>query len=114
MIENRVNKVLNEKEWSFADLQDMNGLVNDIATMLYDEMSAKDKLELIWEDIGEDFYRIVSTRLKEQVAIIVKDELMNANVNFNREDNKNEISKRSVGGKPSKKRTSNEKTNSEE
>ena len=52
MIENRVNKVLNEKEWSFADLQDMNGLVNDIATMLYDEMSAKDKLELIWEDIG--------------------------------------------------------------
>ena len=109
----RIQEMLQEKQWTFADMQDMASIVDEFASRLYGEMSAKEKLDYIWEEIGVDFQRILTTKLKEEVAIQVKELLMNANINFNGGD-ENEISKRSVGGKPSAKRTTNEKKDSEE
>ena len=113
MIDERVKEMLKEREWSFVDLQDINSVVKNFAETLYDELSAKEKLDLVWHVVGEDFQRLVITSLRENVADIMKVELIHAKINFN-EDDKDEISKRSVGGKPSKKRTTDEKKDSEE
>jgi len=133
MIEEKVKELLNEKEWTFADLQDMNAVVKGMVEVLYDELSAKEKLDMIWESettevlsyntldeelipmpFGVMFQGLVKDELTWEVMKIVKVELMNANVNFNTEEDKNEVPKRSVGRKPSKKRPTNEKTNSKE
>ena len=109
----RIEEMLQEKQWTFADMQDMTGIVDEFAGRLYNEMSAKEKLGYVWEEIGADFQRILSTKLKEEVVVQVKELLMNANINFNGDGN-NEVPKGSVGGKPSEKRTTNEKKDSEE
>jgi len=133
MIEEKVKELLNEKEWTFADLQDMNAVVKGMVEVLYDELSAKEKLDMIWESettevlsyntlddelipmpFGVMFQGLVKDKLTASVIEIVKKALMNANVNFNTEEDKNEVPKRSVGRKPSKKRPTNEKTNSKE
>ena len=37
-IRNRVRELLNEKEWTFADLQDMEGIVKEFADILEKEL----------------------------------------------------------------------------
>lgn len=124
MIEEKVIKMLKAKEWTFADLQNMSGVVEEFTDKLYEELSAQEKMKLIWEvDItpyngeeeipfGKIFYSVANDTISEKVVNIVKKELMNANVNFNGDDKnekkRNRISERSVGRKPSKKRTTDE------
>ena len=134
-IRNRVRELLNEKEWTFADLQDMEGIVKEFADILEKEldygfiarMCEGEPIEQMLREAAESgdyyahgistfgglFYRVRHKSLKGWVAQYLKEELLNANVNFNGGD-KNEVPKGSVGGKPSKKRTTDEKKNSEE
>ncbi len=123
-IENRVRELLNEKEWTFADLQNMENIVREFADILEKELDygfiarlceAEPIVEYMSKEttFGDLFWRIRQSTLQSYVAKYLKEELMNANVNFNGGD-KNEIPKGSVGGKPSKKRTTDEKKNSEE
>ena len=105
--------MLQEKHWTFAEMQNMGELVDSFASRLYDEMSAKEKLDYIWAEIGSDFQRILTTKLKESVALQVKGLLMNANINFNG-GIENEISKRSLGRESPKERPSDETSDSEE
>jgi len=135
MMKERILEMLNEKEWTFADLRDMTVIVKGMVETIYDELSAKDKLDMIWESettevlsyntldnklipmpFGVLFQGLVKDELTAVVIETVKTELLNANVSFgkNKEDNKNEISKRSVGGKPHKKRPTDEAAESEE
>ena len=112
-IDDRVKTMLKDKDWTFAELQNMTSVVEGFADSIYAELSAKEKLDLVWEDIGHEFYSIASTKLKESVANAVKAELTTAKINFNKkEDNTNEVSESSVGGKSSKTRTTNEKKGS--
>lgn len=112
-IDDRVKTMLKDKDWTFAELQNMTSVVEGFADAIYAELSAKEKLDLVWEDIGQEFYSIASTKLKESVAKAVKAELTTAKINFNKkEDNTNEVSESSVGGKSSKTRTTNEKKGS--
>lgn len=112
-IDERVKIMLKDKDWTFAELQNMTSVVEGFADAIYAELSAKEKLDLVWEDIGQEFYSIASTKLKESVAKAVKAELTTAKINFNKkEDNTNEVSESSVGGKSSKTRTTNEKKGS--
>ncbi len=61
----------------------------------------------------EDTFRtIVMTHIKGEVAGTIRNMLDGATVNFG--GNKNEVSERNVGGKSHKKRTTDEKNNSEE
>ena len=134
-IRNRVKELLIEKEWTFADLQDMEGIVKEFADILEKELDygfiarmcegepiAKMLQEAAKEGdyyahgidtFGGLFYRVRQNALKGWVAQYLKEELLNANVNFNGGD-KNEVPKGSVGGKSSKKRTTDEKKDSEE
>ena len=123
-IRNRVKELLIEKEWTFADLQDMEGIVKEFADILEKELDygfiarlceAEPIVEYVSKEttFGDLFWRIRQSTLQSYVAKYLKEELMNANVNFNGGD-KNEVPKGSVGGKPSKKRTTDEKKNSEE
>ena len=123
-IENRVKELLIEKEWTFADLQDMESIVKEFADILEKELDygfiarlceAEPIVEYMSKEttFGDLFWRIRQSTLQSYVAKYLKEELMNANVNFNGGD-KNEVPKGSVGGKASKKRTTDEKKNSEE
>ena len=134
-IRNRVKELLIEKEWTFADLQDMEGIVKEFADILEKEldygfiarMCEGEPIEQMLREAAESgdyyahgistfgglFYRVRHKSLKGWVAQYLKEELLNANVNFNGGD-KNEVPKGSVGGKPSKKRTTDEKKDSEE
>ena len=40
MIEEKVIKMLKAKEWTFADLQNMSGVVEEFTDKLYEELSA--------------------------------------------------------------------------
>ena len=123
-IENRVKELLIEKEWTFADLQDMESIVKEFADILEKELDygfiarlceAEPIVEYMSKEttFGDLFWRIRQSTLQSYVAKYLKEELMNANVNFNGGD-KNEVPKGSVGGKSSKNRTTDEKKNSEE
>tara|TARA_B100000287_G_scaffold426035_1_gene473304 strand:+ start:2345 stop:2758 length:414 start_codon:yes stop_codon:yes gene_type:complete len=134
-IKDRVKELLIEKKWTFADLQDMESIVKEFADILEKEldygfiakMCEGEPITKMLEEAAESgdyyahgidtfgglFWRVRQNALKGWVAQYLKEELMNANVNFNG-GIENEISERSVGGKPSKKRTTDEKKDSEE
>jgi len=122
MIEEKVKQRLNQKQWTLAELQDMVGLVSVFSDEIYSEMNAKEKLDMVWEEpinnvqqanFGRLFYHIVIAKISEEVAVVLKKLLMNANVNFNG-GNKNEVSEGSMGGQSLEERSSDEKTDSEE
>lgn len=119
-IENRIKELLNEKEWTFADLQNMEGIVEKFTDILEEELDygfiarlcegfpiveivkeTRGDGEPLYQTFGELFWFVRQNTLKQWVARYLKEELLNANVNFNGED-KNEISERSVAGKPQK------------
>ena len=122
MIEEKVKQRLNQKQWTLAELQDMVGLVSVFSDEIYSEMNAKEKLDMVWEEpinniqqanFGRLFYHIVIAKISEEVAVVLKKLLMNANVNFNG-GNKNEVSEGSMGVQSLEERASDEKTDSEE
>tara|TARA_Y100001937_G_C7125550_1_gene334732 strand:- start:303 stop:704 length:402 start_codon:yes stop_codon:yes gene_type:complete len=132
IIEEKVREMLKGRQWTFADLQDMNAVVMEMVENLYDKISAKDKLDMIWKSetthamsyntldnemipmpFGVLFQGLVKDELTARVIEVVTIELMNANVNFNG-GNKNEVSEGSMGGQSLEERSSDEKTDSEE
>tara|TARA_R110002167_G_scaffold98348_2_gene258864 strand:- start:524 stop:904 length:381 start_codon:yes stop_codon:yes gene_type:complete len=126
-MKDKVNKILSSREWTFADLANMSELVKQFSEEIYNELNAKEKLELVWNlDVADDehhfmkfgnyFNILVLEQIQIQVASILQEQLLTANVNFNenKEDETNEISERSLGGKSPTKRTANETNDSEE
>ena len=124
-MKDKVEKILSSREWTFADLTNMSQLVKDFSEEIYTQLDSKEKLSIVWEkdisniqSFGSFFQTLVTEEIQLQVASILQEQLINANVNFsnnkNKEDEKNDISKRSLGGKPLKERTSDEKKDSEE
>jgi len=111
-IEEKTKELLSNRNWTFGQLQSMSSIVDEFTEIIYAELEPKEKMDLIWNtDIepyfsaqrpfGELMQMMVKYSISETIAIYLKDELLNANVNFNGEDN-NEISERSVAGKPQK------------
>lgn len=125
MIREIIHEKLREKKWTFGEIANVSDIVKELAEYAYDKMTAKEKLDLIWNDklvpipgpLPEEFGQLfgiqVENKLAAEIAIIIKEELSDATVMF-KEDNKNEISETSVGGKPHKKRTTISKSDSEE
>ena len=124
-MKDKVEKILNAREWTFADLTNMSQLVKDFSEEIYTQLDSKEKLSIVWEkditniqSFGSFFQTLVTEEIQLQVASILQEQLINANVNFsnnkNKEDEKEDISKGSLGGKPLKERTADEKKDSEE
>ena len=108
------------KAWTFNEIASLSSSIDQIVTELYSEMNLIERFELVKETKINDtmvgsFYadmlkEICMTHLKAEVAGTIKDMLNTATVNFG--GNKNEVSERSVGGKPHKERTTDEKKDS--
>ena len=121
MIEDKVMKKLKGKVWTFNEISQINVLIDTIKEDMYNELNAKEKLDLVWDKkidsegktFGVFFKSNVDYVLTEQIAIIIKSKLEDARINFNEDDN-NEISKRSLGGEPHKGRSPNETSDSKE
>ena len=125
-MKDKVEKILNSREWTFADLTNMSQLVKDFSEEIYTQLDSKEKLSIVWEEeifqktikFGNFFQNLVIEQIQIQVASILQEQLINANVNFsnnkNKEEENNDISKGSLGGKPLKERTADEKKDSEE
>lgn len=108
------------KAWTFNEIASLSSSIDQIVTELYSEMNLIERFELVKETKINDtmvgsFYadmlkEICMTHLKAEVAGTIKDMLNTATVNFG--GNKNEVSEGSVGGKPHKERTTDEKKDS--
>ena len=127
MIKEIIKDKLRQKSWTFGEIANVENTVEELADYAYDTMTAKEKLDFLWDTkfgntkapeqfIGQHFGQVFVNKMKyhikAEIAIIIKEELSDATVIF--KENKNEISKRSVGGEPHKKRPTDEATNSEE
>jgi hypothetical protein len=123
-IENKTKELLGNRNWTFGQLQSMGSIVDEFTETIYTELEPKQKMDLIWytdtepylsaeRPFGELMQMMVKHTISETVAVYLKNELLNANVNFNGGD-KNEVPKGSVGRKSSKKRTTDEEKDSEE
>jgi len=137
MIEEKIKQLLKERKWTFADFQNMQGIIDEFQLKLQDSMTIGEQLEFIFNksiyaqsmeiseqiinnekvsvnpplmlnvfpdewDFQDIFSRTVSEHLDVTIANVLKEELMNANINFNKEVENNEVSKNSVVGKSSK------------
>ena len=118
MISDKVRSKLKEKIWTFQEISNITDVINTMSNEMYDDLDVKSKLDLVWNVevysdclFGEFFQEKVLEQLSDKIAEVIKVELQTANVNF-KDDDKDEVSKRSVGRKPSAKRTTNEKSNS--
>jgi len=125
-MKDKVEEILSSREWTFADLTNMNLLVKDFSEEIYTQLDAKEKLTIVWEEeifqktirFGSFFQNLVIEQIQLQVASILQEQLLSANVNFSNNKNKeeigNEIPQGSMGGKPSEKRKTDEAAHSEE
>jgi len=121
-IKELVKQELNKKVWNFTEIANVSSTIDNISELIYDDIPTKDKLKMVWNvdvfaeeltPFGQIYSNVIRKTLKEAVAEIVKNELQEAKVSF-KEDNKNEVSKGSLGGKSSKTRTPNEKRTDDE
>ena len=124
-MKDKVEKILSSREWTFADLTNMSQLVKDFSEEIYSQLDAKEKLTLVWEkeitnvqSFGSFFQNLVTEQIQLQVASTLQEQLLTANVNFsnnkNKEEENNDVSEGSLGVKPLKERTADEKKDSEE
>jgi len=108
-IKRKTKQLLSKRNWTFGQLQSMGSIVDEFTDTIYSELEPREKIDLIWHtDIepyfsaqrpfGELMQMMVRYSISETIAIYLKDELLNANINFNGDD-KNEISERSMGRK---------------
>tara|TARA_R100000030_G_scaffold100949_1_gene95437 strand:+ start:3122 stop:3505 length:384 start_codon:yes stop_codon:yes gene_type:complete len=123
-MKDKVEEILSSREWTFADLTNTNKLVRSFSEEIYTQLDAKEKLTIVWEEeifqktiqFGSFFQNLVMEQIQLEVASILQEQLMSANVNFgnnkNEEDETNEVSESSVGGESSPKRSANEKKSS--
>ena len=122
MIEEKIKQLLKERKWTFVDFQNMQGIIDEFNLKLQDTMTKLEKLDFIfnksiyahesdgnlgnvipirWE-FQDIFSRTVSEHLDIAIANVLKEQLMNANINFNKEVENNEVSENSLVRKSSK------------
>ena len=116
MIEEIRKKVL-ERDWTFNEISNLKVTIESLSKIIYLEMKLQERFELLREiRINENFVghtfedvmrEAVMTTLQGEVAGIIREMLNTATVKFG--GNNNEISERSLGGKPHKERTTDEK-----
>lgn len=117
-----VKTQLKGKAWTFGQIANVSDTVDDIAEKIRPNIPTKDKLKLIWNvevfaeeltPFGRIYSRVLNATLREQVAQIIKTELLSAEVLFNEVEG-HEISEGSLGGKSSKERKTDEEKPSDE
>ena len=108
------------KNWTFAEISNLQETVHLLSVDIYGEMTLVEKYKLVHDlrikesYVGMHFEDLlketVMTVLSGEVAETIKQLLQGATISFG--GNNNEISERSMGGEPHKKRSANEKKDS--
>ncbi len=88
---------LKKKEWTFEEISNVQTTINIMAHKAYDYMTPKDKLDIVWSEMGEEFQKKVLMKIKAEIAETIKIELSTATVKFG--GNENDVSEGSLGGK---------------
>lgn len=112
-----IRKKVLSRNWTFNEISNLKSTITMICNDLIGELTLMEKFTLANEVrinesyVGMELYHvlgdIVYTSLQVEVAEVIKELLNTATINFG--GNKDEISERSVGGKPHKERTTDEK-----
>ena len=115
-----IRKKVLDRNWSFTEISNLKSTIEQLSREIYSEMTLVERFESIRgirvneSSVGlelEDVIReTVMTSLQGEVVGIIREMLNTATVNFG--GNNNEISERSMGGKPNKKRSTDEKESS--
>tara|TARA_R110000824_G_scaffold9772_3_gene43208 strand:+ start:212 stop:583 length:372 start_codon:yes stop_codon:yes gene_type:complete len=110
------------KDWKFSEIANVKATTEILANEIMADMTALERLEILQEvTITEEwvgtsfntmFTAITLQEIEGEVAQIISLMLSSATINFG--GNKNDISEGSMGGKPHKERTADEKKDSEE
>tara|TARA_R110000782_G_scaffold9315_4_gene30106 strand:+ start:3017 stop:3406 length:390 start_codon:yes stop_codon:yes gene_type:complete len=122
-----IEALVKSRTWSFVEISNMKNTINTLCDEIYNESKLIDRFELIRDVtiterfVGFSFEDCIreATRMKlsGDIAEAITEMLGEATISFGNENNggnENEISERSVGGKSHKKRTTDEKKNSED
>ena len=122
-----IEALVKSRTWSFVEISNMKNTINTLCDEIYNESKLIDRFELIRDVtiterfVGFSFEDCIreATRMKlsGDIAEAITEMLGEATISFGKENNggnENEISERSVGGKSHKKRTTDEKKNSED
>ena len=117
-----IRKKVLSRNWTFNEISNLKSTITMICNDLIGELTLMEKFTLANEVrinesyVGMELYHvlgdIVYTSLQVEVAETIKELLNTATINFG--GNKDEISERSVGGKPHKERTTDEKKSSKD
>ena len=120
MYEEKITEKILERDWTFHEIANLKDTLYNLSVEISNELTLLEKFELVRERkvtkgyVGfrfESFFREnVKFALKEKIAETVNNMLKEATVNFG--GNTNEISERSMGGEPHKKRSTDEKKDS--
>ena len=112
-----IRKRVLSKSWTFNEISDLNNTIQILSEEVWSEMTLLERIDLVRDIrinenlVGMGFEHaireVVVTYLKGDIAEVIKNMLSNATINFG--GNNNEISEGSMGGKPHKERTTNEK-----
>jgi hypothetical protein len=115
-----IRKRVLSKSWTFSEISDLNNTIQILSEEVWSEMTLLERIDLVRDVrinetlVGWDFEQaireVVLTSLKGDIAEVIKNMLSNATINFG--GNNNEISERSMGGKPHKERPADEKKDS--
>ena len=115
MLKDKIKEKLVDKKWTFSEITNIGDVVKELCDSAYDDLSAKEKIDLIWDikieeglTFGSFFQGVVKKTLKTEIAIIVKAELEDATIEFKVDEN--EVSERSLGGESHKERSADEKS----
>jgi hypothetical protein len=113
------SKVL-ARDWTFSEISNLKNTIDILCGEIYSESKLSERFNLIreikinegfvghtFEDVMRDAIKI---KLSGEIAGVIRNMLDTATVEFG--GNNNEISEGSMGGKPHKERTTNEKKSS--
>ena len=119
-----IETLVKSRTWSFAEISNMKITIETLCDEIYNESKLIDRFEMIREvTINEKFIgysfedcirEATKIKLSGDIAEAITEMLGEATISFDNGGNENEISEGSMGGKPHKERTTDEKKNSKD
>tara|TARA_R110002110_G_scaffold385224_5_gene596799 strand:- start:888 stop:1289 length:402 start_codon:yes stop_codon:yes gene_type:complete len=90
-MKDKIDKIINAREWSFAQISDMENTIAVIVNEVNGELTSTDKLNLIWESVvitdetifGSLFNEMVKAELSALTAERIASKLKEAKIIFN-------------------------------
>ena len=96
----KIDEIILGREWNFSDISNMKETITSIFQELYNNMTATEKLDIIWDtdveftgNFGEGFYKLLEISLTAEIAGRINELLKEATVSFNKENDSVSLNK---------------------